>query len=484
MGAALLNPVSSARKAPYAGSRFTVTATVAKKQTWRLDVLRASDRSVVRTLTGVTSAALTAPVDLKDRAGGWLPPGGYTLSLTSAAGGDAAVAWSAPFDVTATSTSPPATSPGPPATAGFVPVSPARVLDTRTGLGSDMGQGVIPAQGRIEVKVLGVGGVPASGVAGVAVNLTGVGHGGATYLTGYPAEGPWPTTSSVNLAPNQAHATLLTLGVGPAGRISVYNSAATADAVVDVVGYFPTSGGSTYEALSPSRLIDTRVTSTPFHNGEVRPVQIAGVAGVPADATAVVANVTATHTGSAGLLSVFPAGGTRPSTSTLNFDAGEVASNRVVVGLSGGKLSVYTQATRTDVLIDVVGSFRPHATGALFTPLAPARLLDTRSAVGVKTRTPAASGSTTVLSVTGRGGVPAGAKAVVMTVTTTGTTSNGFVTGWSGDATRPEVSDVNSWTGHTVSNLGVFQLSKTGTISLYDGGGSSHLIGDVVGFFR
>jgi hypothetical protein len=493
MGAGLVLPTASVRSSPYAGGSVTVTAGVLRAQTWRLDVSRAADGTIVRTFAGSTSAKVSQVFDLKDTAGAWLPPGGYELTLTSSAGAMDAVPWRQPFDITATSTSPPpARTGGPPAVASFTPLPPTRLLDTRSGLGSDLGAQAIPAKGRVDVQVLGVGGVPATGVAAVALNLTGIAHGGPTFLSSYPADSPWPGTSSLNLAKDQVHAALVMPRVGADGHVSVYNSAATSDAVIDVVGYFPTAGGSSYTPVAPARLVDTRTTRTPFRNGEIRTVHVAGKAGVPSNATAVVANVTVTGTTSAGLATVFPAATRRPVTSTLNFIRGEVATNRFVSGLSGGKLSVYTQVSRADVVVDVVGYFGSSA-GTAFTPLTPTRILDTRRANGVPGNAAVPGGSTTVVPVAGRGGVPSDAAAVVMTLTTTDVTKNGFVTAWSGTGPRPVASDVNTWSGHTVANLVVVQLGRgpasgagpgVGSVSLFNAGRSAHLVGDVLGYFR
>ena len=482
MSAGLILPSASARSVPYAGSALTVSAGVLKAQTWQLDVVRASDGQVVRTYTGSATSGLSQTVDLKDDVGSWLPPGSYDLTLTSSAGVDAAVPWTTPLDITATSASPAPNGLGLTSAATFTPVAPTRVLDTRTGLGSDLGDQPIPAKGRVDVQVLGVAGVPATGVAAVVLNLTGIAHGGPTFLSAYPTDSPWPGTSTLNLAKNQVHATLVAPRVGSDGHLSVYNRAATTDAVLDVVGYFPITGGSTYTAVTPTRIADTRLTNTPYRNGEIRQLQVAGTAGVPTNATAVVANITVTGATSKGLATVFPAAAARPATSSLNFGRGEVATNRVFTGLSDGKVSIYSQVSRADVIVDVVGYFSPVA-GTSFSSVTPSRVLDTRSANGTTTTTPVAGGSTTVVTIAGRGGVPLDARAVVMTLTTTGTTKNGYVTAWSGASSRPLASDVNTWAGHSVGNLIVVELSS-GAISLYNAGSSAHLVGDVLGYFR
>jgi hypothetical protein len=144
-------------------------------------------------------------------------------------------------------------------------------------------------------------------------------------------------------------------------------------------------------------------------------------------------------------------------------------------------VSIYTQSGPVHVIVDIVGYLG--SGGALFTALDPARILDTRSANGVPGTTKATPDSTTTVAVAGRGGVPADATSVVVTLTTTGVQKAGYVTAWAGSGTRPGVSDVNTWVGQDVANLAVVRLSA-GAFSLYSSGGPLHLVADVVGYYR
>src|SRR4030088_1184918 len=100
-----------------------------------------------------------------------------------------------------------------------------------------------------------------------------------------------------------------------------------------------------YHAITPTRVLDSRDGtggfSTPFAGGQRRDVKIAGMGGVPADSTAVVINVTATDTAADGFLSVFPAGGVHPITSSLQWVPGQTVPNLVTVGLgNNGSVSI------------------------------------------------------------------------------------------------------------------------------------------------
>ena len=116
---------------------------------------------------------------------------------------------------------------------------------------------------------------------------------------------------------------------------------------------------SSYVSVNPTRLFDTRSGAALAANVP-RDFQITG-AVVPANATAVMLNVTATGSVGNGYLQVFPTGqATVGSSSTLNLDfAGQTIPNAAFAPLgNGGKVSVFSTFT-THVLIDVFGYFVP-----------------------------------------------------------------------------------------------------------------------------
>ncbi len=125
--------------------------------------------------------------------------------------------------------------------------------------------------------------------------------------------------------------------------------------------------GSTYHAISPTRLLDTRIgngLSGTFKSHLARTFQVTGRGGVPSGATAVTGNLTVTGQTQAGYLFVGPVATNSPSSSTLNFPKGDDRANGVVVALgAGGTLSVtYVAASstaRTQAIFDVTGYFTP-----------------------------------------------------------------------------------------------------------------------------
>ena len=127
--------------------------------------------------------------------------------------------------------------------------------------------------------------------------------------------------------------------------------------------------------VSPVRAIDTRDLPGKLGAGRVLAVPIAGVNGVPSDATAAVVSVTAVEPCAATFLTAFPCGTALPVASMVNADALSTVANSGVVRLAGGSLCVYTSQA-TDVLVDVSGWIGPNGLGSI--PVVPARLVDTR----------------------------------------------------------------------------------------------------------
>jgi hypothetical protein len=122
---------------------------------------------------------------------------------------------------------------------------------------------------------------------------------------------------------------------------------------------------------------------------------------------------------------------------------------------------------------------------AIFEPLAPARILDTRfgpSPLPVGTKL--ATGVTLDLAVTGNGGVAADATAVVINVTVTEASATSHLTVWPTGEAKPNASNLNFVAGQAVPNLVIVKLGAGGKISIANNTGQTHVIGDVNGYFR
>ncbi|MGH9154146.1 MAG: PKD domain-containing protein, partial [Acidimicrobiales bacterium] len=146
-----------------------------------------------------------------------------------------------------------------------------------------------------------------------------------------------------------------------------------------------------------------------------------------------------------------------------------------------GKVAVYNNAGTTHVVLDVVGWFGAEgvAAGDRYIPLPPARILDTRTGGA-----PVGPGATVPAAVTGVGGVPAsGVSAVVLNVTVTQPTAEGYLTVYPSGMARPVASNLNFHPGQTVPNLVVAKVGTDGKVALYNNLGASHVVLDVVGWY-
>jgi hypothetical protein len=240
-------------------------------------------------------------------------------------------------------------------------VAPVRLVDSRVGLGLPTGR--IPAGAVREVQLAGLGGVPASGVAAVVVNLTVVGGTAASHLTAWPAGEPRPGTSNVNFLAGQVAANQAIVPVGANGRISLANAVGGVYVLLDVQGWFGVGGGSLLEARAPVRVIDTRSNLGlwgPVSSSVPTPFDITGVGGVPAvGVTAVVVNITALGASAPTHLTLWPVGQPQPATSNINVRPGQVVANQAVIPVGpGGEIRIATVAS-VHLILDVQGWFGP-----------------------------------------------------------------------------------------------------------------------------
>jgi spore germination protein YaaH len=227
--------------------------------------------------------------------------------------------------------------------ATYVPVTPVRLLDTRSGNGL---AGHLSANTPATFQVTGRGGIPASATA-VTGNVTVTGETSSWALYLGPDANPSPSTSTINFSKGDTTANGLTVALSAAGTLSAtYISTAgnTTDLVFDVTGYFwPNAAGATYHPVAPVRLLDTRSgngLSGPLTANTPATFQVTGRGAIPANATAVTGNVTVTGETSAWAVSVGPNPDPAPTTSTLNFNAGDVRANGMTVALAAaGTLS-------------------------------------------------------------------------------------------------------------------------------------------------
>jgi hypothetical protein len=233
----------------------------------------------------------------------------------------------------------------------------------------------------------------------------------------------------------------------------------------------PTSG---FSALSPDRLLDTRSGqggSLRLPAGGQIALQVSGRGGVPVGATAAVLSVVAVDPSGSGFLTTFPCTPARPTASTVNFVAGQIVANTAIAALSAsGQICIYAHA-ETDVVIDVTGWLGRDA-ASRFNAVGPIRLMDTRNGQGA-TRLPA--GGTVQVP-----GVPLGATAVSLNVTSDAASGPGFATVFPCASGRPPTSTVNFVAGDTRPNNTI--VGVNGGVCVYSMT-STEIIVDLTGFF-
>jgi hypothetical protein len=159
-------------------------------------------------------------------------------------------------------------------------------------------------------------------------------------------------------------------GGGGGDLFSVWQSVAPGATGAVVTGLVARVPALSFYTLSPCRLVDTREAAGPLGgpslvSGAVRnfPLLSAGC-GLPDTAKAVSLNVTVVSPSNGGNVAAYPGDGPVPTSSVINFNAGQTIANNCVIGLSragDGSLNVRAYVVgpgTTDFLIDINGYFQ------------------------------------------------------------------------------------------------------------------------------
>ncbi|MEU9302867.1 PKD domain-containing protein [Streptomyces sp. NPDC048269] len=356
--------------------------------------------------------------------------------------------------------------------AGYVALTPFRVLDTRTTNTPVQGGAATPVT--LPIVFTGSGPNHTAGASAAVLNVTVTGATEDTHLSVWPAGQPRPVTSNVNVKAGGTSSNTVTVPIGADGKVSAQLNSGEAALIVDFVGYYQPNTGQRFSPLAPARLVDTRTTGGALRGGQARTVKVAGVGGIPADATAVALNLTGTGATEQAHVIAYPDPDPtrRPTTSNLNVEPGKDKSNQAIVPVGpNGTITLYTNTGSTHLILDAVGYYAKDGK-ALFTPVVPQRLADTRTTGKL------APGATTTVA-----GIPANALGAAQNVTATDTTGPGFLTVYGHGGTRPEASSLNTRPGETVPNHVTTPVAD-GRVSISNSyGGSTHVITDLFGYF-
>jgi hypothetical protein len=356
--------------------------------------------------------------------------------------------------------------------ARFQAVAPFRLVDTR------LGKGAVRLTGGTVTKVKVT---DDADVVAVSANFVSTDSGDAGYLTTFHCEGEVPLVSTLGYRPGDTVANQALVPVTN-GTMCLYAHRDT-EVVIDINGFYRSSGGSGFTPVTPVRLYDTR-QNVRLQAGEERVLTVTGVTpGAPAGAESVALNLTAIKADWFGFARVYPCGSPAGSEiSSINFAPVEVRANSVVTPVAGNGTICISASVAIDVAIDLTGYFADG--GLAFQPLSPVRMFDSRlpqSALNEATGgMPVPAGGMVRLQIAGRQGVPSGAKAASVNITAVDNGSPSFITAYPCGA-RPDSSNLNIAPHQSVTaNGAMIKLSSEGELCLYSLN-SVHLVVDING---
>ncbi|HEY7935640.1 MAG TPA: hypothetical protein VID26_00765, partial [Candidatus Limnocylindrales bacterium] len=389
--------------------------------------------------------------------------------------------------------------------AGYFPLAPVRVLDSRSSSGSPLGfSGVLVANVPRTFAVAGGHGIPSDAIA-ITGNLSVTGQTRAGYLALTPTPTASPSSATLNFPTADTRGNNTTIALAPDGSLAVVYKApagAHTNVILDVTGYFSTTGvGARYRPLAgPVRILDTRagtaLGATTFSANVPKTFLVTGTT-IPAGAAAITANLAVVNQTKAGYVTLSPTPDASPTTSTINFPTGDVRANglTIPVNLDGTVAAVYKAPSGTvDLVLDVTGYYSSDVSGLLFHPLNPGRRVDTRLAAGTDGLGNGLSGAqgTTPRSVVvaGHDGLPADAAAITGNLSVTAQTAAGYVAITTSSVLHPTTSTINFPLGDTRGNGITVPLGTGGDAGklwfVYQLGSTKHvqLILDITGYFE
>jgi hypothetical protein len=263
-------------------------------------------------------------------------------------------------------------------------------------------------------------------------------------------------------------------------RQAIANTQASSTATPDLT--VPNCAGRAI-AMDPTRFLDTRIWPGRVAAGKSVTFRVAGVRGVPANASAVAVNLTVTSATSSGAITAYAAGTNKPGIASMNYVAGQTVSHLAIVPLGAdGRLTLTNTSSGTTHLIAVVSAYfhegKPTLPGT-FSSVAPARVLDSRVSSGS-----VSPGKSVSFKVGGKFGIPVDASAVVLNLTATQTKGFGLLTAYPAGSPRPDTPNLNYALGQTMSNVVVVPLGTDGKVTVSNtSSGTTQITADATGYF-
>ncbi len=122
--------------------------------------------------------------------------------------------------------------------AGFHPIAPTRILDSRDGTGGYLTPWASATSRFMQATATYGSGIPQPGTAAVVANATVTDTTTNGFLLLYPSGTARPNASNVNWAAGETRANLTTTKVGDGGGVMIYNHFASTNVVIDVTGWY------------------------------------------------------------------------------------------------------------------------------------------------------------------------------------------------------------------------------------------------------
>lgn len=347
------------------------------------------------------------------------------------------------------------------------------LLDTRSAIGVTT-KTPVAAGSYVSFPVLGKGGVPASGVSGVVVDITAVSPTTTTssWLWIGPSDAAYTAVNSnLNIMSGSGPISNSAVSaIGSDGKLKVYNSSGTTHVVVDVQGYYTSStaasGPGGFVAVNPSRrIVDTRdglglPKAATIAAGGSLTVDMSVGGAIPSGSPSAYFDVIVPSATAGGYLAEYPVGGNAAAaTSVFDFITGTTASGATAkLGTNNGVVFVNHSSAAINLVIQAEGYTSP-------TPGAGAGYRATNKRVaGLAV---AAYGTATV-QVVGQGGVPThGVAAVAANLTVSAGAAGGYLKPYSSDAT-PSASADNFPASSKRADLVFLRPGPDGAIKVYN----------------
>jgi hypothetical protein len=273
-----------------------------------------------------------------------------------------------------------------------------------------------------------------------------------------------------------------------------------ATALSTLAGVFPppaqadSTGGSQFFSVPLTKIMDTRdgtggTQISPMSAGTTRAFSVAGVANVPTDGsvTAVVLDVTALNTSGAGTVVLFPDGTSKPSTTDLLFNTGQSNSNTDIVEMgSDGKVSVFVGSGSANIVINVEGYFAQStaSNAANFNPVTGVRLVNSQSGVGFTPAGLVSSGTSIVVPIDGKSGIPSNASDVVLNISAINPTGTGSIFLTPDGAASNGLAVGNFDSAGQTSVTTTVPVATDGAVDVSLTGASADINVDVEGYFQ